>query len=157
MRSAGLWPHPYRGWTPSSSKGWTRAARYWLVFIACLAQLWVPAQHRHAPFAAHTIVASSGAAGAALSSIGAGKSDLRCSLSGAVSNSHDGGTPAPCQNDNCPCCPLMHSVIGVLPQEAGRVVYAPLLSATVAQPALFCPLTRFASFAGQPRAPPILI
>jgi hypothetical protein len=141
-------------------KGFMRAARYWLVLIACLAQLWMPAQHRHASFAAHAMeLNSSGASsGLALPGIGAEKSDVRCSQLGAISNSHDGGAPAPpCQHDDCPCCPLVHAAIGILPQEAAWVVFAPLLSTTVAAPLLLGPLMRPVGFAGQPRAPPILI
>ena len=49
LREAGLRPHLQRDWPRSSSKGWTRAVQYWLVLLACLAQLWMPPQHRHAP------------------------------------------------------------------------------------------------------------
>jgi hypothetical protein len=47
--------------------------------------------------------------------------------------------------------------MGILPQETARAAYAPPHSTTVAPPALLGTLKRFAAFAGQPRAPPILI
>jgi hypothetical protein len=47
--------------------------------------------------------------------------------------------------------------MGILPQETARTAYALPLSTTVAPPALLGTRTRFAVFAGQPRAPPILI
>ncbi|MGA7655838.1 MAG: DUF2946 family protein [Methylocella sp.] len=132
-----------------------RAVQYWLVLLACLAQLWMPPQHRHAPgIATQTIGLHVSAAN---SSLGAGKSDVRCSLPGGGSSPHDGGAPAPCQNDNCPCCPFVPAAIGVLPQEAARAAYSPRLATTVTPPALLGLLTRSAGFAGQPRAPPILI
>jgi hypothetical protein len=47
--------------------------------------------------------------------------------------------------------------MGILPQETVRAAYVPPLSAIAAPPALLGSLARFAVFAGQPRAPPILI
>jgi hypothetical protein len=48
--------------------------------------------------------------------------------------------------------------MGILPQEtAARAAYEPPLSAIAAPPALLGTLPRFAAFAWQPRAPPILI
>jgi len=114
----------------------------------------MPAPHRHAPFAAHTIEVNAGAADA---SLGAGKTEIRCSLPGGGLGPHDGGAPAPCQNDNCPCCPFVPAALGLLPQEAVRAAYLPLLSATVTPPAHLGSLTRSVGFAGQPRAPPIPI
>jgi hypothetical protein len=49
----------------------------------------------------------------------------------------------------------MHAAI--LSQEAAQADYAPLISAFAAPPTLLCPVARFAKFAGQPRAPPVLI
>jgi hypothetical protein len=46
--------------------------------------------------------------------------------------------------------------MGILPQETARAAYAPS-SAIVAPPAILGSLARFAVFAGQARAPPILI
>ncbi len=159
VRQVDLRPHLRRGCTRSSSKGWTQIAHYWLVLIACLAQLWMPAQHRHMPFAAHAIALNSGAASSGLApyGLGAGKSAVHCSLLGDDSSPHNGGAPAPCQNDNCPCCPFVPAATGVLPQEAARAAYSPRLAATVAPAAVIGSPTRSAGIAGQPRAPPILI
>ncbi|MGI8570768.1 MAG: methyltransferase domain-containing protein [Methylocella sp.] len=76
---------------------------------------------------------------------------------GAQSGSHNGDAPAPCQHDNCPCCPPVHAAAGVLPQGAVLAAFAPLLAGTVTPPAFLDALKRSAAFAGQPRAPPILI
>jgi hypothetical protein len=137
-----------------------RAARYFVVLVACLVQSWTPAEQRHAPaFAAHVIAPEPGAASSDLAnaSLGAGKSDIRCSRLGDPSSSDHGKAPIPCQHDNCPCCSLVHAAIGVLLQDAARAIYTPRLSTTVAPPSLLGVLTRFEAFSGQPRAPPILI
>jgi hypothetical protein len=48
--------------------------------------------------------------------------------------------------------------MGILPQETARAAYAPTaLSAIATPPALLGSLARFAAFAWQPRAPPILV
>jgi len=47
--------------------------------------------------------------------------------------------------------------MGILPHETARAAYPPPLSAIAAPPALLGSLARFAAFAGQPRAPPILV
>ena len=55
MRAGGL--RPSRRFSRSPARGGTRAARICLVILACLAQLWMPAQHRHSPgIAAHSMV-----------------------------------------------------------------------------------------------------
>src|ERR1700731_3068629 len=55
VRAAGLRPSKHSSRSPA--RGWTRAARCCLVLLACLAQLWMPVQHRHAPgIAAHSVV-----------------------------------------------------------------------------------------------------
>ncbi|MGO9845388.1 MAG: hypothetical protein ACLPKT_01945 [Methylocella sp.] len=51
----------------------------------------------------------------------------------------------------------MPAAIGVLPQEAAGAAYSPLLSPTVEPRALLGSLTWCVGFAGQPRAPPIVI
>ncbi len=143
--------------------GSTRAVRFWLVFLACLAQLWMPAQHRHAPgFASHSTAFTTVATGSGLTlaSFDEEKSRVPCAHH---ASSHDGNGPSPSDHDNCPCCAclcccaLVHAALGILPQEALRPAYAPLIAAIAAPPALLGTLRRFAAFAGQPRAPPILI
>jgi hypothetical protein len=92
-----------------------------------------------------------------LASFDAEQSGVRCAPDFTHSGSHDDGTPLPCQHDNCPCCPTVHAAAGILPADTTRVAYAPRLSEAVAPPARLGTFTRFAAFAGQPRAPPILI
>jgi hypothetical protein len=107
----------------------------------------------------HSIVTTtvSTGSGIVLASFDAEKSGVRCEqdFTGAVS--HDDGTPVPCQHDNCPCCPPVHAAAGILPPETTRAAYTPRLFEAVAPPALLGTFARFAAFAGQPRAPPILI
>ena len=138
----------------------TRVARFWLLLVACLAQLWMPPHDEHMRgVAAHVLSSHSDAAssGLATSSISAAKADIRCSPAGAQSGSHDGDAPAPCQQDNCPCCPLVHATVGILPQEAAFAGFAPLLAKTVTPPARLGAFNSSPAFAGQPRAPPVLI
>jgi hypothetical protein len=51
----------------------------------------------------------------------------------------------------------MHATLGILPQETARAVFAPLLATIAVPPAFLGALTWSVGFAGQPRAPPILI
>ena len=160
MRAACFQPHRHRVTSRNTASAWSRAARCCLVLLACLAQLLVPAQHRHAPaIASHSIVfiPAATSSGLTLASFDAEQSGVRCAPDFAHSGSHDDGTPPPCQHDNCPCCPTVHAAAGILPAETTRVVYAPRLSEAVAPPARLGTFKRFAAFAGQPRAPPILI
>ena len=158
MQAVGLRYPLHRGRTRGSSR--TRVARFWLLLVACLAQLWMPPHDEHMRgVAAHVLSSHSDAAssGLATSSISAAKADIRCSPAGAQSGSHDGDAPAPCQQDNCPCCPLVHATVGILPQEAAFAGFAPLLAKTVTPPARLGAFNSSPAFAGQPRAPPVLI
>jgi hypothetical protein len=148
----------------SLSSAWSppRAVRFWLALLACLAQLWMPVQHGHAPsFPAHSI--TYGATGTRLKivNVDGEQSGVLCPLHGPRASSHDGNAAPPCHNDNrpccpCPCCAPVSATIGILPQEA-RAAYEPQFSAAPAPPARLASLARPASFEGQPRAPPILI
>jgi len=164
VRAAGL--RPSKHFSRSPARGWTRAARICLVLLACLAQSWMPAQHRHAPgIAAHSVVHETVATGPDLTqaSFDAGRSGVPCAVHGTRASPNGGDGSAPCHHDDCPfcpcpcCCSHVHAVMGILPQETARVAYAPPHSTTLAPPALLGSLARFAVFAGQPRAPPILI
>ena len=160
MRAGSFQPHYHRIFSRNATKALSRAARCCLVLFACLAQLLVPAQHRHAPaIASHSIVFITAAtsSGLTLARFDAEQAGVRCAPDFAHSGSNDDGTPPPCQHDNCPCCPTVHAAAGILPTETTRVAYAPRLSEAVAPPARLGTFTRFAAFAGQPRAPPILI
>ena len=150
---------PSRHWVLSrnAAKGWTRAARCLLVVLACLAELLVPAQHGHAQATvSHSAVLSTAATGSglALANFDEAKSAVRCTRD---LDSHDGGSPPPCQHDDCPCCPTVHAAAGILPPETTQAAFSPRLLKAIAPPALLGTLRRFAAFAGQPRAPPILI
>ncbi len=98
-----------------------------------------------------------------LLSIDAGQPGVPCALHGAHANSHQGNGPPPCNNGDCPCCPFcpccaaIHAAMGILPQEVVRADYAPFVSTFAAPPAVLGLITRFVAFAGQPRAPPVLI
>jgi len=142
----------------------TRGARLWLVLLACLAQLWMPAQYRHAPaFAAHTVAYGAAATRFTIASLDEGQFGVPCPLHGRTVNSYDDNGPSHRDHENCPCCAclcccsLMHAALGILPQETGGAVFAPLLSTIAATPAFLGSYARFAAFAWQPRAPPILI
>jgi len=126
----------------------------------------MPAQHPHAlGFAAHSVVHETPASRSRVTPAGfdAGQSSVPCAVHGARAGSHGGDGPAPCPRGDCPfcpcpcCCSHVHATIGILPQETARAAHAPPLSAIAAPPALLGTLARFAVFAGQPRAPPILI
>jgi hypothetical protein len=127
----------------------------------------MPAQQRHGPgVAAPSVVfntANTAAASAGLSpaSIDAGQLSVPCPLHGTRASPNGGGGPAPCHHDcpfcPCPCCPHVDAAMAILPPETARAAYAPPLSAFAAPPALLGSRARFAVFAGQPRAPPILI
>ena len=164
MRAAGLRPNQHL--SRRAARGWTRAARICLVLLACLAQLWMPAQHRHAPgFAAHSMIFDSAATGSdlTLASFDAGRSRVLCAVHGTRASPNGGDCPAPCHHGDCPfcpcpcCCSHVDAATGILPQETARAAHAPPLSAIAAPPALLGSLARFAAFAGQPRAPPVLI
>ncbi|MGH6811493.1 MAG: hypothetical protein ACREDM_03830 [Methylocella sp.] len=136
-------------------RGWTRAARCCLVLLACLAQLWLlPAQA-----ARSTVTAARSAVTAA--SFDAGQSSVPCAVHGTRPS--DGNTPAPCPHGDCPfcpcpcCCSHVHAAMGILPQEAARAAYAPPFSTIAAPPVRLGSASRFAVFAGQPRAPPLSI
>jgi hypothetical protein len=164
VRVGGL--RPSKRFSRSPARGWTRAARICLVLLACLAQLWMPAQHRHAPgVAAHSMVFDSAATGSGVTpaSFDAGQSGVPCAVHGTRASPNGGDGPAPCHHGDCPfcpcpCCSHVQAAMGILPQETARAAYAPsTLSAIAAPPALLGSLARFAVIAGQPRAPPILI
>jgi len=114
------------------------------------------AQHGHAPGIASQAIVSDTGSGLTLASFNAEKPGVRCAPAFAHAGSDNGGSPVPCQHDNCPCCPPAHASAGILPPETTRIVYTPHLSEAVAPPALLGALTRPAAVAGQPRAPPIL-
>jgi hypothetical protein len=164
VRVGGL--RPSKRFSRSHARGWTRAARICLVLLGCLAQLWMPAQHRHAPgSAARSMVHKTAATGSdlTLASFDAGRTGVPCAVHGTRAGSNGGDGPAPCHHDDCPfcpcpcCCSHVHAAMGILPQETARVAYAPPHSTTLAPPALLGTLTRYETFAGQPRAPPILV
>jgi hypothetical protein len=124
----------------------------------------MPEQHRHAPgIAAHSMVFDTAATGSdlALASFDTGKSSVPCAVHGNRASPNGGDGPAPCHHGDCPfcpcpcCCSHVHAAMGILPQETAQAAYA--LSTIAAPPALLGSLARFAVFAGQPRAPPILI
>jgi hypothetical protein len=161
VRVAGLRPSNHFSRRPA--RGWTRAARICLVLLACLAQLSMPAQHPHAPgFAAQSMVHGSAATstGVTAANFAAGQSSVPCAVHGTRANPNGGDPPAPCHG-NCPFCPCpcshVYAAMGILPQETARAAYPPPLSVIAAPPALLGTLPRFAVFAGQPRAPPILV
>ena len=167
MRAAGL--RPSKRFSRSPARGWTRAARICLVLLACLAQLWMPAQHQpHAAgFAAHAMVheAAPSSSGVTAASFHAEQSDVPCAFRGTRANDGNGGGGAPCpccpHGDcpfcPCPCCSHVNAAIGILPQAAARAAYAPPFSTIIAPPARLGSAARFAVFAGQPRAPPLSI
>ncbi len=101
--------------------------------------------------------------GLTLASFDTGKSSVPCAVHGTRASPNAGDGPAPCHHGDCPFCPCpsgcshVHAAMGILPLETARDTYAPLLSTTAAPPTFLGTLTRFAVFAGQPRAPPILI
>ena len=130
----------------------TRAVRLWVDLLACLAQLWMPAQYRHAPaFATHTIASGAAATGLTIVSVDEGQSDVPCPFHAPRASSHDGNGPVPCDHENCPCCAclctcsLMHVAFGMLPQETARAVFAPLLATIAVPPAFLGSRARFAA------------
>jgi hypothetical protein len=162
MRVAG--PRPSKDLSRSPARGWTRAARICLVFFSCLAQLSMPAQHRHMPgFAAHSVVheTAAGRSGVTPASFDAGQTSVPCAIHGTPASPNNDGPP-PCHHGDCPfcpcpCCSHIYAAMGILPQETTRAAYTPPLCAIAAPPALLASLARFAAFAWQPRAPPILV
>jgi hypothetical protein len=161
VRAAGL---RNRHLSRRSARSWARAARCCLVFLACLAQLWTPALHWHAPrIASRSVLLDTATTGSGLTParFEAGTSGVPCAAHGTGASSNGGNGPPPHQHDDCPFCPCpccsFHTAIGILPQEMARAAYAPPLSAIAAPPALLGSLVWLAAFAWQPRAPPILI
>ena len=154
-----------RQFSRSSAYSWRQAVRFWLVFIACLAQIGMPAQHWLAPgFAAHSMVSDPVATGSGFTParFDAGQSGVPCPLHGTHATSHDGNGPAPCHHEDCPFCPCLccvhvHAAVGILLQETARTDYAPPFSRLAPPPVRLGSSARFACIAGQPRAPPILI
>ncbi|MFZ0495827.1 MAG: hypothetical protein WBD65_07715 [Methylocella sp.] len=128
----------------------------------------MPAQHWQAPgIASHSMVVDSAATGSdlTLASFDAGQSGVPCAVHGTRAGPNGGDGPAPpCHHDgDCPfcpcpcCCSHVHATMGILPQETARAAYAPPFSTLAPPPVRLGSHTRFAVFAGQPRAPPILI
>jgi hypothetical protein len=146
----------------SAADSTTRTARFCVVLIACLAQLWMPVQRPHAPgFPAQSVDygAAATANGPEIVSIGAGQSGP-CPLHGTHAGSQNNNGPAPCPDCPfcpCPCCAPLHAAIGILPQEISRAGYAPSFSEATRPPPVIGSAARFAVIAGQPRAPPIPI
>jgi len=157
VRAASL----HRGVSRSFAKDWTRAVRFCLIAVACLAQLWGTAQHSHAlGIASQSALFATSASGSGLTAAGSGadQSSVPCAHHASP---RDGNGPSP--SENCPCCgglcccSFIDAALGILPQETVRAEYAPLISKTAA-PAAFAGFhAQFAGFAGQPRAPPSLI
>jgi hypothetical protein len=155
----------HSGLTRSFARGCVRAARFWLVLFACLAQLWLPAQQGHAlGFAAHSMAygAAPEAPSFTQANFDAGKPGAPCPLHGVHASRHDGSGTPPCHH--CPCCPFcpcccapIHAAMGGLPQEFARPDYVPFVSRFSAPPAILGSVARFAAHPGQPRAPPVLI
>jgi len=126
----------------------------------------MPAQHLHAPgIAAHSTVFDTAATGSGLTlaSFDAGRSGVPCAVNGTRARPHGGDGSAPCHHGDCPfcpcpcCCSQIHAAIGILPQETARAAYAPPFSTLAPPPVRLGSRTRLAAFAGQPRAPPILV
>lgn len=158
VRAASFQRPIHRIFLPSFSRGWASAARRSFILLACLAQLLLPLQQGHgfAPQSAGVTLAATDTR-VALTGFNDVKPSLRCAFA-AHGGSQNHGAPAPCcQHDNCACCPSAHSAAGILPSETTRAAYTPRLFEAVAPPVHLGAIARFAAFAGQPRAPPILI
>jgi hypothetical protein len=124
-------------------KGWRSALGRWLIALAFLTQLLVPAGH--CPVRQSVDLAAFGVA----------TPTVPCPHHGDGRNDHGQG---PCHNDYCcHCCQLVHAAAVLAPSGTVQAIYAPLLSETVAAPETLGSLIRPAAFAGQPRAPPVLI
>lgn len=163
VRAAGL--RPSKRFSRSPAGGWTRAARCCLVFLACLAHLLGAAQqHQHTPgFAAHAMVheATPSSTGVTAASFHAEQSGVPCALHGTRAGNGNGNAP-PCPHGDCPfcpcpCCASLHAAIGIVPQEAARADYAAPFSTIAPPPVRLGSAVRFATIAGQPRAPPLSI
>jgi hypothetical protein len=136
-------------------KGWRSALGRWLIALAFLIQLLVPAGHCHSPDL--SVRQSVGASGD-LAASSFGTPTVPCPRHGAKADGRNDHGPGPCHNDCCcPCCQLVHAAAVIAPSGTAQAIYAPLLSETVAAPETLASLIRPAAFAGQPRAPPILI
>ncbi len=160
MRTAGLSCPLHCGRTRISSRRGPESVCFWLVLIACLAQLWgLPPDGHMRGAAARALTLPSDAANSALVTFGFGarQADIRCSWPGLSSGSQNGNAPASGRHDTCPCCPLGHAIVGILPPEGISFAYIPLLSKTVTPPPHFGAFARSSFFAGQPRAPPARI
>src|SRR5262245_36097079 len=125
------------GKLPCSS---ARSARFWLVLLACLVQLWVPARYRHAPATTpYAIAHAIKDYGSTIVNVDAEKPSFPCPLHSTPPNSHHGNSSPPCNNGDCPFCPCpgcapMHAAMGILSQEAAQADYAPLISAFAPPP-----------------------
>jgi hypothetical protein len=161
VRAVGL--RPSRRFSRSSVRGWTRAFRCCLVFLACLAQLLGAAQQlHHVPgFAAHAMAYDTAArTGVTAASFLAELSGVPCTVNGTRDGNGTGNAPC-CPHGDCPFCPCrcsqVHAAIGILPQEAAQAAYAPPFSTIAPPPVRLGSAVRFAAVAGQPRAPPLSI
>jgi hypothetical protein len=125
----------------------------------------MPAQPLQAPgIAAHSVVLDTATTGSGLTPVrfDAGRSGVPCAAHRANASPDAGNGPAPCHHDDCPfcpcpCCPHVSAAMGILPQETAQAAYSSPHSAIAAPPALLGSRARFAAFAWQPRAPPILV
>jgi hypothetical protein len=133
-------------------KGWRSAPGRWLIALAFLTQLLVPAGH--CPVR-QSVEAS---AHLAASSFGVATPTVPCPRHGAKADGRNDDGQGPCHKDCCcPCCQLVHAAAVIAPSGTAQAIYASLLSETVAAPETLGSFIRPAAFAGQPRAPPVLI
>ena len=159
MRTAGLSCPLHCGRTRISSRRGPESVCFWLVLIACLAQLWgLPPNGHMRGAAARALTLPSDAANSALVTFGFGarQADIRCSWPGLSSGSQNGNAPASGRHDTCPCCPLGHAIVGILPPEGMSVrLYSAFVQDRHSAPTFWCVceilvLRRAASRASRP-------
>jgi hypothetical protein len=139
-----------------SARGWGRAVRCWFILLACIAQSFVFAQHKHASIAHSHVIVAAGSRHQFLST-GLEHAAVRCAKVYGHAGSSGHGSPSPCQEDNCPCCPLADGAAAILPQEFAYASNPPRHLRTIALPVYLGALTRPVTHNGQPRAPPIQV
>lgn len=157
MRAASSQPPRHRELSRKSARGWVRAVRCWFILFACISQSFVFAQHNHALIADSHFIAAAGGSSHQSASTGLEQAAVRCATDYGHAGSSGHGSPSPCQEDNCPCCPLTDGTAAILPQEFAHASDPPRHLRTIALPVFLGALTRPLTHDGQPRAPPIQV
>lgn len=147
----------------NAARGVLDLVRFCLIFFACVSQSLSPVQaafmHHCASHAAAISMDAASRAEISHAHTDETAKKIICPHHPAASN---GESQVPDKGEDCGCCvglccaSFAHA-FGLLPQETANPAFARAESRRAAPPQILGSLRRFVAFAGQPRAPPVLI